>query len=179
MPRLIDALRHEKLRIYVVPILGRIGPDAAPATRIPDGADCRQGRTRVARGSAGAGQYRPGAKSAVPSLVKLLRQADESDVPAIAYALGKIGPDAAEAEPVLSDLLKSPAQQAALASAWALVQIGPVSPEVAAKTLPVLTAGLANDLPLARQGAAEALGRLGPLAKEAVPALQQGNQRRG
>ena len=45
--------------------------------------------------------------------------------------------------------------------------------EIAAKTLPVLTAGLKNPLPLGPQGAAEGLGSLGPAAKDAVPALQQ------
>ena len=36
-----------------------------------------------------------------------------------------------------------------------------------------MTAGLKNPLPLARQGAAEGLGSLGPAAQDAVPALQQ------
>ena len=45
--------------------------------------------------------------------------------------------------------------------------------EIASKTVPVLTAGLSAELPLVRRGAAEALGRLGPLAKEAIPALQK------
>ena len=87
--------------------------------------------------------------------------------------MGKIGPDAAEAQPVLSGLLKSADRNLALASAWALVHIRPGSADVAAETLPVLMAGLADRLPLARRGAAEALGNLGPLAKEAVPALRK------
>ena len=173
VPRLIDALRFEKLRIYVVPVLGRIGPDAAPATQalttlIADKDDRVSHEAVLALANIG-----PGAKGAVPSLVEALRQVDDWDGPTIAYALGKIGPDAAEAVPVLSDSLKSPKPNLALASAWALVQIGPVSAELAAKTVPVLTAGLTSDLPVARRGAAEALGRLGPLAKKTVPALEK------
>ena len=75
--------------------------------------------------------------------------------------------------PALADSLKSPNPHLVLASAWAMAQIDPKSAEVAEKTLPVLTAGLTSDLPVARQGAAEALGQLGPAAKEAVPALEK------
>ena len=173
VPRLIDALRHEKLRSQVVYVLGQIGPDAAPAT--PALAVLLADKNeRVAQDAAIAlAKIGPGAKGAVPSLVKALGQADASNAPTIAYALGKIGPAAAEAEPALSDLLKSPHRNVALASAWAMVQIRPGSAEVAAQTLPALTAGLASDLAVAREGAAEALGQLGPLAKEAVAALEQ------
>ena len=37
----------------------------------------------------------------------------------------------------------------------------------------MLIAGLSAPLPLARRGASEALGQLGPLAKDAIPALQK------
>jgi HEAT repeat protein len=173
VPRLVDALRHEKLRANVVAVLEQIGPDAAAATPaltalIGDKDDRVSHEAVLALAAIG-----PGAKAAVPTLVKALREVDEWDGPTLAYALGKIGPEAAIAEPVLSELLKSPKTNLALASAWALVQICPASPELVAKTLPVLTAGLTNDLPVARRGAAEALGRLGPVAKEAVPALKK------
>lgn len=173
VPRLVDALRHEKLRIYIVPILGRIGPAAAPAApalaELINDKDDRVSHEAVLA-LAGIG---PGAKSAVPTLVKALRQVDDWDGPTIAYALGRIGPNAADAVPELTERLKSPKPNLALASAWAVVQISPPTAAIAAKTLPVLTAGLTSDLPVARQGAAEGLGRLGPLAKEAVPALQK------
>ncbi len=44
---------------------------------------------------------------------------------------------------------------------------------MAAKTVPVLIAGLDASLPQTRQAAAEALGSLGPLAAQAVPALEK------
>jgi HEAT repeat protein len=69
-------------------------------------------------------------------------------------------------------LLGNPDRQLALVSAWALAHISPTSAEVAKKTLPLLTAGLKDRAALARRGAAEGLGSLGPAAKQAVPALQ-------
>ena len=58
VPRLIDALKHEKVRAQVAYILGQIGPDAAPATTGPGETGCRQGRPRRPRGDPGAGQHR-------------------------------------------------------------------------------------------------------------------------
>ncbi len=171
VPQLIEALKYEKSRGPVASILGRIGPAAAPATQalaklIADKDD------RVAQEAILAlAHIGPGAKDAVPALIKTIQQGKNSNSYAIVYALGKIGPDAADAEPVLSDLLKSSDRHLALSSAWALAHIRPASAEVAAKTMPVLTAGLTDPLPLARRGAAEALGSLGPAAKGAVPDL--------
>ncbi len=51
--------------------------------------------------------------------------------------------------------------------------IDPAPAEIAAKTVPVLIEGLALPLPQCRLSAAEALDRLGPLAKDAAPALQK------
>jgi HEAT repeat protein len=177
VPRLIDALKYEKLRGQVVYILGKIGPDAAPAT--PALAKLIAGKDdRVAHEATLAlANIGPGAKEAVPALTAALEQGEKpkgekSNAHAVAYALGKIGPDAAGAEPALFGLLHNSNRQLALVSAWALAQISPASAEVAEKTLPVLIAGLKDRTPLARRGAAEALGSLGPAAKEAIPALQ-------
>ncbi len=172
VPRLIDALKYEKLRINVVYVLGQIGPAAAPAT--PALAKLITDKDeRVAQEAAlSLARIGPAAKEAVPTLIQALQRPKNQNVYAIAYALGSIGSDAASAEPVLSDLLKGSDRKLALVSAWALVQIRPAD-EVAEKTVPVLTAGLSADLPLARRGAAEALGRLGALAKDALPALQK------
>jgi HEAT repeat protein len=173
VPRLIDALKHQRLRVQVVYVLGQIGADAAPATaalaKLTDDTDDRVAHEAVLA----LAKIGPGAKAAVPELVKLLKKSDESSAHAAAYALGKIGPGAAAADAALSALLKSPDQDLALVSAWALIQIHPASAEVAGKTVPVLIGGLSAPTPLARQGAAESLGHLGPLAKQAVPALQK------
>jgi HEAT repeat protein len=172
VPKLIDALKYEKLRINVVYVLGQIGPAAAPATpalaKLIADKDERVAQEAVIS----LAKIGPAAKEAVPTLVQALQQPKSPNVYAIVYALGSIGPDAASAEPALSDLLKGSDRKLALVSAWALVQIRPAA-EVSEKVVPVLTAGLSEDMPLARRGAAEALGRLGSLAKEAIPALQK------
>jgi HEAT repeat protein len=175
VPRLIDALKYTHLRGGVAYILGCIGPPAAPATnalaKLIDDKDARVANEAVlALASIG-----PGAKDAVPALVKVLQQgSDEKSIfSSVAYALGKIGPDAAAAAPVLLNLLNHSDRDLALVSAWSLTQIQPASAQIAAKAAPVLVAGLAAPLALSRQWAAEALGSLGPRAKEAVPALQK------
>jgi HEAT repeat protein len=172
VPRLVDALQHEKLRGQVVYVLGKMGPAAAPATPalaklIADKDDHVAQEAILALANIG-----PGAKEAVPALAAALEQGEKPNAHAVAYALGRIGPAAAEALPALFALLDNSDRQLALVSAWALVRISPASAEVAEKTLPVLIAGLKGRAPLARRGAAEALGGLGPAAKEAVPALR-------
>jgi HEAT repeat protein len=176
VPRLIHALKHEKLRGQIVYILGQIGPPAAPAAPalarlLADKNDRVVHETTLALAKIG-----PGAKIAVPSLIDALEHGENSNAATIVYALGKIGPASAPAEPVLSRLLRSPDSPLALASAWALVQIQPASPQLAEKTLYVLIAGLDNPLPVARQGAAEAIGQLGPSAKTAVSFLEKASR---
>jgi len=175
VPRLIDALKHEKVRADVAYILGRIGPAAAPATaalsKLIDDKHARVAHEAVlALGAIG-----PAAKEAVPALVQALQQPEDKDSNfcAIACSLGKIGPGAAAAQAVLLEKLASPDGNLSLMSGWALTEICPASAEVAAKTVPVLTGALAQPLPQGRELAAEALGRLGPLAKDAAAALEK------
>ena len=147
LPRLIDALKHEKIRGRVAYILGKIGPAAAPATdalaKLVAGKDDRAAQEAIVA----LANIGPGAKAAVPALTDALQQGENPNAHAIVYALGKIGPDAASAEPVLSGLLGNSDGNLALVSAWALALIHPAPGEIAAKTLPVLTAGLKNPLP--------------------------------
>jgi len=172
VPRLIDALKHEKLRGEVVYILGQIGPGAAAATPALTKLIADKDEQVALEAAVALAKIGSNAKGAVPALIETLQEPGTKDPHAIAYALGSIGPNAVAAEEVLTDLLKSSDWKLALTSAWALVRICPPA-KVSEETLPVLTAGLGADLPLARRGAAEALGRLGPLAKAAIPALQK------
>ena len=145
-------------------ILGQIGPAAAPATEelaklIADKNPRVSQEAILALAKIG-----PGAKAAVPNLTKAFQGGQGADDHGIAYALGKIGPDAVAAEPALIAALGNSDNSLALVSAWALGQIRPGSAELAAKTVPVLIAGLSAPLPQSRQAAAEALGSLGQLA---------------
>ncbi len=173
VPRLIDALKYERLRGQVAYVLGQIGPSAAPATEALSKLVADKNERVAQEAILALAKIGPGAKAAVPALVDALQTPNNANATAAAYALGKIGPDAAVAEPALEQRLASPDQNAALASAWALVHIRPGSAKVVARAVPVLIAGLSSPLPVARRGAAEALGDAGPLAVEALPALQQ------
>jgi HEAT repeat protein len=176
VPRLIGALKHPKARAGVAYALGEIGPAAAPAT---DALASLLGDSReevVHEALIALAKIGPGAKGAVAALEKVLMQPDDANRPAAAYALGKIGPAAAAAEPALSGLLAGSDHELALVSAWALVHIHPGSAEVAQKCVPVLVAGLSAGLPHSRETAAKALGHLGPLAKDARPALETAAQ---
>ncbi len=173
VPRLIEALKHTGVRVEVASMLGRMGANAAPATEAlapllldKDPSDDKYVLLALAK-------IGPGAKAAVPTLVEVLKKGDSPEVHGIIYALGSIGPDAAPAVALIEANLKSDDVSLALISAWALAKIQPASSELAAKTVPVLIAGLSSPIPQFRQGAAEALGELGSLAKEAVPALQK------
>ena len=175
VPRLIDALKHEKVRANAAYILGRIGPAAAPATdalaKLIDDKNADVAQEAVFA----LAHIGPGAKDAVPALIKSLQQGEDKEASAasIAHCLGKIGPAAAAAEPELLALLKGPDRNAAVLSAWALGQIRPNSADIAAKTVPVLVEGLALPIIHCRRLAAEALADLGPLAKVATAALQK------
>ncbi len=175
VPRLIEALKHEKFRPEIIYTLGRIGPAAAPATEelaklVEDKNSRVASEAIIALGNIG-----PAAKAAVPALVTALGKAQDMDMnlSAIEYALGKIGAGAATAEQALEERLASKDDNARLMGAWALAQIDAKSGEVAAKDVPVLIAGLSLDDPQEKLLAAEALGYFGPLAKGAVEALQK------
>ncbi len=175
VPRLIEGLKHEKFRPEIIYTLGRIGPAAAPATEelaklVEDKNSRVASEAIIALGNIG-----PAAKAAVPALVTALGKARDMDMnlSAIEYALGKIGAGAAAAEQSLEAKLASKDDNARLMGAWALAQIDAASRDVAAKDVPVLIAGLSLDDPQERMMAAEALGYFGPLAKDAIAALQK------
>jgi HEAT repeat protein len=176
VPKLIDALKHEKARPYVVYMLGQIGPEAKDAVaelvKLLDdkNADVRS-EVPLALGKIG-----PAAKAAVPALLKALEAQQETDEHAacgIAHALGKIGPPAADAVPALSKAAAGKHEALAAVGAWALVQIRPKDAKTAAIAVPVLVRALGDRDPLFRHGAAEALGQLGPLGKPAAAALKK------
>ena len=92
VPRLVDALQHEKLRGQVVYVLGKIGPAAAPATPalaklIADKDDHVAQEAILALANIG-----PGAKEAVPALAAALEQGGEAECPRYRLCLGEDWP---------------------------------------------------------------------------------------
>ena len=172
VPIIATALQHEKLRPQVIRVLHVLGPQAASATaalaNVMDDQDAGTARSAVlALASIG-----PGAKAAVPALITGLEQDENPNAHALAYALGRIGPEARTAKQVLSGLAGGSNQNLALIGAWALTRIDP-SPATAAKAVSVFSKGLASPVPATRRGSAISLGELGPLAKNALPALER------
>jgi HEAT repeat protein len=172
VPRLIEVLKHKKLRSQASYILGEIGPAAAAATeslaKLVNDDDVQVATEAIIALS----KIGPGAEGAVPALLAALQSDESPNRSAIIYALGKIGPAAVAAEPKLLELMKGKDTSLAIESAWAIMQLHPQSADSAGKALPVLTAGLRDPLPESRQAAANLLGSVGPLAKNAIPALQ-------
>jgi HEAT repeat protein len=171
VPRLIDALKHEKLRPQVAHILGHIGPDAAPAAEALAKVAASQDARAASEAALALAKIGPAAKAAVPQLSAALAKPDCACPHAIAYALGSIGADAAAAEPALLATLKSDDRSLAVMGAWALTKVKPA--DAVAKAVPVLIAGLGDAHPQTRRVAAEALGELGPQAKSAAAALEK------
>jgi len=175
VPRLIEGLKYEKFRPEIIYTLGRIGPDAAPATdelaKLVEDKNSRVAHEAIIA----LGHIGPSAKAAVPALVKSLDQPMDKDMnfTAIEYALSKIGPDAAEAESMLMNKLQNKDDNVRLMAGWALSQIHGASADAAAKAVPVLIAGLSLSDVADRVLAAKALGSFGPLAKDATDALKK------
>jgi HEAT repeat protein len=176
LPRLITALKNEKIRPRVVYILGQMGPTAAPAVDaivglLDDPNPQTQEEALIALAKIG-----PAAKAAVPALDKALSEREGAACYGVAYALGRIGPDAAAAAPALLKTLASKDASVALISAWALVQIHPAAKDHAAKIVPIAIEGLASSAVEERLVAIETLADLGSLAKSAAPALEKAQQ---
>jgi HEAT repeat protein len=176
VPKLIESLKHENIRPYVVYMLGRYGPAAKPAVEaltklIDDKNPDVQHETLIALAKIG-----PQAKAAVPALVKTLQRNEGSICCAGTYALGSIGPDAKEAAAAIAKNLDNDDETLAMLSAWALANIQPQDGKTAEKVVPILIRALANPDAKFRRGAAEALKKFGPLAKSAAPALRNASQ---
>jgi HEAT repeat protein len=172
VPRLIAAMKHQRVRPRVVYILGQIGPDAAPAT--PALAECLADKNDAVRREAAMALAKigPGAKDAAEALAKALDDPEPAVAYGAAFALGKIGPSAAAAKPRLLKAIKSDDPSLALIAAWTLVQIHPTCKECTAAAMPLLTQGLKDSDARFRLGAVEALKSLGTRAKAAKPAIE-------
>lgn len=173
LPRMIEALKHEKVRARAAAVIARIGPSAeaaVPALTEALGDDSPETRNEVLFALAAVG---PGAEAAVPEVTKALKDPDMNVRYSACYTLGKIGPAATSAEAALQKNLAGADQFLATASAWALARIHPDCPEIAQKSVPVLIKALGEPDAMTRLHAAESLQLFGPLAKDAAIALNK------
>jgi HEAT repeat protein len=171
VPKLVESLKHERIRPLIIGLIGRQGAAAEPAVGALIGLlDDKSPDVRREAGIALA-RIGPAAKAAVPVLLERFAKADAPIQCGIAYVLGRIG--SPEALPVLTKATEADDEAVAILSAWAMVQIKPKDAAVAAKALPLLIRGLRVPEEKLRRGAAEAIQLLGPLAKAALPELQK------
>lgn len=176
VPKLVDILNeHKELRVEVAYTLSQMGPTAAPATdalaRLVGDEDLNLATEAILA----LGKIGPAAKGAVPALCAALQRKGEKNAHAIILALGEIGPAAAEAEPMVLEAMNSKDKSLAVIAARSYVEMQAPSSksQAAAKAVPVLVACLGDSLPETRKAAAEDLAALGPLAREAGPALEK------
>jgi HEAT repeat protein len=167
--------------------LGRIGPRAKvavpaliralrPADAVKDFRPVRCGAAMVA-----LARIDPGAKELEGAIALVLEkllgyEGDGSDGARAVGAemLGECGPAAQSAVPALVKRLKDEEGDVRVASALALLRIAP--DREGGPALATLVRELGNPDVLVRVLAAEALGRLGPRAAEAAPALRRATQ---
>ncbi len=176
VPRLSKALENKDLRVMAAMVLARIGADAKGATEalakaIASSRDDKQfcGEAQFALAAIG-----PDAAAAIPTLIESLKSDDEHIKTTACFALGKMGPAAKDAsQAALVGLFKDNDGFVRLASAWALMKIFPGNPNVSTRVVPVFVEGLSQHDGKVQVEIINSLGVLGPLAKEALPALKK------
>ncbi len=174
VPRLIKALQNDQFQSLAVAVIDRLGPkakEAVPALidELKDPSPEYRRQVEFALATIG-----PDAKAAVPALVKELNDEDPRVRRTACYALGKIGPAAADALPELQKNLTSDDKLLKLVSLWAMLRIK-VGDQVIEKMAiqPLIKALEETDHDLVKIEAASALGDIGPMAAEAIPALEK------
>jgi HEAT repeat protein len=175
VPALAEALKADNpwVRARAADAMRWIGSAALPALPAlievlkekgrPDDKDNKDLRWSVLKA---IGHCGPAAKEAVPVLTTLLKDEDHEIRYEAAVVLGKIGPKASAAVPAMAALLidKDDAYEYVWMTANALQKIGPTA-------VPALVEVLKSRHKSARCLTAWALGKIGPQAKEAAPAL--------
>ena len=146
--------------------LATLGESAAPA--VPVLAAALGDPSHVVRAAAAwaLGNVGPAAAPAVPALIRLLRDGDPFVRAGAAFGLGGVGEAATAAAAPLVERLNDPDERVRWRAADALAKIGRDGASVGQ------LASLVQDAKGVGRGlAAEALGRVGPAARSAVPVL--------
>ncbi len=171
-PRAAKALEEPEFRVAAARVLGRLGPqakEATPALVKSLDADDPEFRREVIFTLSRIG---PAAAEAAPALTKLIESQEEPTALSAMYALGSIGPAAKDAVAALNKQTESDSFLRRVTAAWALASIQPDNKQAIDKATPLLSEALKNEQEFVRLNAAIALGRLGPAARAAAPALQ-------
>ena len=178
VPRLQNALKEPIARPYAAAALGDIGPKAAAA--VPDMVAALDGESAEVREQIlmAIGNISEGIQAAAPAAKAALADEDADVRRAAIYVLGRLGPDAKDATGDLFGLLtgENMDEEMAMYAAWALVSIDSANAEYAKESVPHLIRALQHDRVGVRVEAAESLGNLGALAKDAVAAIEAASE---
>lgn len=174
VPRLQRALKEPAVRRYAATALGEMGPKAAAA--VPDMVAALDGESAEVREQIlmAIGHVGEGIQAAAPAAKAALADEDVHVKRAGIYVLGRLGADAKDSAGDLFALLAGDKKDEELATfaAWALAAIEPGNADYAKESVSLLAAALQSPRIGIRIEAAEALGQLGGLAKDAVSALE-------
>jgi HEAT repeat protein len=172
VPRATELLKDSKRRERAMKVLGKIGPDAAPA--VPALIELLKDQDPKVRTEALFTLASIGSKAsaAIESGIKALADTDRDVMLTAGYFLDKMGPEAKAAAPALRKLLQSKDELTQITAAHALLSVDPDNPDNARVAVPVMVAALKNPLPFIRGEAAMTLGDLGKAAANALPALE-------
>ncbi len=175
VPRLLQVLKgeDEAVRLHAMGVLGDLGRRAhtmSLALRAALHQIAARDANEIVRASAAEAltQIGPQAKTPIPALIDTL--SDELPIvrQGAAHALGELGPDAKSASAALIASLHDADLSVRLQAAWALWKIDRRD-RIA---VPVFCKVLAEGDDFQRWMAADCLGEMGPLAADALPALQ-------
>jgi len=166
-------INDSPLKLLAIHVLGEIGnssqaaiPELIKLIDSPD-PDLRE-TAMVTLGAIG-----PEAISAEPALIKTMETATGKTRNTAVYALSKIG--SKKALPLIKKYAESSDEDPRfhLVCAWAMVRANPSDPATVKAALPGLIKVLADENPLLRREAANAISLAGPLAESAAPSLTQ------
>ncbi|MCA9122104.1 MAG: HEAT repeat domain-containing protein [Planctomycetaceae bacterium] len=173
-----DALSNKALRHYAIRLIARLGREAdvavpALVASLGDQTDSPEDLEFVREAHFALSAIGPGAKDAIPVLVKGLASTNEGAAASAAYALGKIGAEARSAVPALQRAEGSESVIVKAASVFALWQIQPGNPARRVKATTLLLKALEDERELVRAGAATMLGELGNTGERATAKLKE------
>ena len=163
----------ESARPAILRAIGAFGTDAAgAASKVGDALSSSSIDTRIAAAWA-LQQMGPAAAPAASALEKTLADSDSTVRSASAMALRTIGPGAAKASAGLIKALADPMPAVRALAADALGNIGPSAGQPVVDALTRRLEGTTEPVVFALRSVSTALGKIGPSAASALPALEQ------
>jgi HEAT repeat protein len=201
VPTITEALNQKETRDLAIVALGKIGPDAKAA--VPELAKTLKVKEAQLLVVTALGNIGPSAKAAVPDLADLLKESDKEMKPTIISALGRMGRDAKPAVAALGSCLSPEDKETSIQALGILADLGSDAKDavgdiialfidedlrsenklrsqavralakIGKPAVPKLIQALSNANRYMKVGVIEALGDIGPDAKEALRTIRR------